>query len=126
MAVVLKKKYCATRISYGTGKIPCPKARSPRIESTNERVPAPSAGLVLLVCKNYIYGNRLTLTDSDAANCVSKYQYANQFRPAAVTNPVSERPVGSMQNVQVRVPHHYYLQNLNRMQRGETGAKIFC
>ena len=38
----------------------------------------------------YRYGYRLTLTDSDAANYVSKY--VDQFRPAAVTNPVSERP----------------------------------
>ena len=41
------------------------------------------------------------MIDSDAANFVTKYVYIYQFRPAAVTNPVSERPVGSMQNVQV-------------------------
>ena len=39
---------------------------------------------ILLDCKNYRYGHRLTLTDSDAAIFfkINTCMYVNQFRPA--------------------------------------------
>ena len=80
-------------------------------------------GRILLDCKTYRYGHRLTLTDSDAANNVSKYLYANQFRPAGHESGL--RTICWFYAESTGVPHNNYLQNLNHMQRGETGAKTF-
>ena len=78
-------------------------------------------GTILLDCKNYRYGHRLTLTDSDAANSVSKY--VDQFGPDGYESGL--RTTCWFYAESTGVPNHNYLYNINHMQRGETEAKIF-
>ena len=52
-----------------------------------------------------------------------KYLYVNQFRPAGHESGL--RTTCWFYAESTVVPHNNYLQNLNHMQRGETGAKTF-
>ena len=70
---------------------------------------------ILLDCKNYRYGHRLTLTDSDAANNVFffKYLYVHLLRPAGHESGL--RTTCWFYAESTGVPHNNYLQNLNHM-----------